>query len=106
MTPDLLVLSAAAGALFVFAVVRRQAAMKVTFNVAATALRVAVAAVVFREILGPDRPVSLHGWAAAVAAMIAYQLVAVVTMRVVTLLGGSGGTEGEATHPSGHPRHV
>jgi hypothetical protein len=34
LTPNVLVLSAAAAALFVFAVVRRQPAMKVTFNVA------------------------------------------------------------------------
>lgn len=88
LTPNLLVLSAAAGALFVFAAVRRQAAMKVTFNVAATGLRVAVAAVVFRELLGAHSPVSPMGWAAAVAAMIAYQIVSVITLRVVTLLAG------------------
>src|ERR1700734_716800 len=45
LTPNLLVLSAAAAALFVFTAVRRQSPMKVTFNVAATALGIAVAAV-------------------------------------------------------------
>jgi diguanylate cyclase (GGDEF)-like protein len=89
LTPNVLVLSAAAAALFVFAVVRRQLAMKVTFNVAATGLRVAVAAVVFREILGTHSPVSsLVGWVAAVAAMVAFQIVSAVTLRVVTLLAG------------------
>ena len=89
LTPNVLVLSAAAAALFVFAVVRRQLAMKVTFNVAATGLRVAVAAVVFREILGTHSPVSsLVGWVAAVAAMVAFQVVSAVTLRVVTLLAG------------------
>ena len=89
LTPNVLVLSAAAAALFVFAIVRRQLAMKVTFNVAATGLRVAVAAVVFREILGTHSPVSsLVGWVAAVAAMVAFQVVSAVTLRVVTLLAG------------------
>jgi diguanylate cyclase (GGDEF)-like protein len=89
MTPNLLVLSAAAAALFVFAVVRRQPAMKVTFNVAGAGLRVAVAAVVFRELLGTHSPVSsLVGWVAAVAAMVAFQIVAAITLRVVTLLAG------------------
>ena len=89
MTPNLLVLSTAAAALFVFAVVRRQPAMKVTFNVAGAGLRVAVAAVVFRELLGSNSPVSsLVGWVAAVAAMVAFQIVSAATLRVVTLLAG------------------
>ena len=88
LTPNLLVLSAAAAALFVFAVVRRQPPMKVAFNVAAAGLRIAVAAVVFREILGTHSPVSLVGWVAAVAAMVAFQIVSAVTLRVVTLLAG------------------
>ena len=89
LQPDLLVFSAATAALFVFAVVRRQPAMKVSFNVAATGLRVAVAAVVFRELLGTNSPVkSVVGWVAAVAAMVAFQIVSAVTMRVVTLLAG------------------
>ncbi len=88
LSPNLLVLSAACAVLFVFAAVRRQAALKVTFNVAATALATAVAAVVFRELLGGHSPVSLLGWAAAAAAMIAYQIVSAVALRVVTLLAG------------------
>jgi hypothetical protein len=89
LTPNLLVLAAAAAGLLVFAVVRRQPAMKVTFNVAATALRVAVAAVVFRELLGTHSPVSsFAGWVAAVAAMVAFQIVSAVNLRVVTLLAG------------------
>ena len=88
LIPNLFVLSAAAATLFVFAVVRRQAPMKVAFNVASTGLGIAVATVVFREILGTHSPVSLVGWAAAVVAMIAYQVVAAVALRVVTLLAG------------------
>ncbi len=88
LSPNLLVLSAGGAVLFVFAAVRRQAALKVTFNVAATALATAVAAVVFREFLGTHSPVSLVGWAAAAAAMIAYQIVSAVALRVVTLLAG------------------
>ena len=88
LSPNLLVLSAAAAALFVFTVVRRQAPMKVTFNVAATALGIAVAAVVFRELLGSHSPVSLAGWTAATAALISFQALSPVALRVVTTLAG------------------
>ena len=88
LSPDLLVLSAACAAAFVFTVLRRQAAMKVTFNVASSALAVAVAAIVFRELLGTHSPVSLVGWASAAAALIASQVVFPLTLKVVTLLAG------------------
>ena len=89
VTPNLLVLSTAAAALFVLAVVRRQPPLKVTFNVPAHGLRVAVAAVVFRELLGTHSPVSsLMGWVAVLAAMVAFHIVGTVTLRIVTLLAG------------------
>ena len=88
LTPSLLVLSTTAAALFVFGVVRHQALLKLVFNVCATALGVAVAAVVFRELLGTHSPVSLVGWAGAVAAMLTYQVVSALAMRFVTLLAG------------------
>jgi diguanylate cyclase (GGDEF)-like protein len=88
LTPNLLVLSAATSVFIVFAGVRRQPALKVTFNVAAAALATAVAVVVFRELLGTHSPVSLVGWAVAASAMIAFQIVSALAIRVVTLLAG------------------
>ena len=88
LTPDLVVLSAATAVFIIFAGVRRQPFLKVSFNVAAAALATAVAAVVFRELLGTHSPVSLVGWAVAAAAMIAFQIVSAVAIRVVTLLAG------------------
>jgi diguanylate cyclase (GGDEF)-like protein len=88
LSPNTLVLSAACAAAFVFTVLRRQAAMKVVFNVASSALAVAVAAVVFRELLGTHSPVSLVGWASAAAGLIASQIVWPVTLKIVTMLAG------------------
>ena len=75
LSPNLLVLSTVCAVAFVFLVIRRQAMLKVTFNVASTALATALAAVVFRELLGTHSPVSLVGWAAAAAALISAQIV-------------------------------
>ncbi len=88
LSPNLLVLSTLCGVVFVFLVIRRQAMLKLTFNVATTALATAVAAVVFRELLGTHSPVSLVGWAAAAAALISAQIVGQLALRVVTLLAG------------------
>ncbi len=88
LSPNLLVLSTVCAVAFVFLVLRRQAMLKVTFNVASTAMLTALAAVVFRELLGTHSPVSLRGWAAAAAALISAQIVAPLTLRVVTLIAG------------------
>ena len=63
---------------------------------------VAVAAV--RLPRAPGHPQSgqlLVGWAAAAAAMVAYQIVSALTFRVVDAPGGPGGTEAKPDHPSG-----
>ena len=88
LSPNLLVLSTLCGVVFIFLVIRRQAMLKLTFNVASTALATALAAVVFRELLGTHSPVSLVGWAAMAAALISAQIVAQLALRVVTLLAG------------------
>jgi len=88
LSPNLLVLSTVGAVVFVFGLLRRQSALKVTFNVAGAALTTAVAAVVYREILGTHTPVSGIGWVAAAAAMIAFQIVSALALRVVTLLAG------------------
>ncbi len=94
LSPNLLVLSTLCGVVFVFLVIRRQAMLKLTFNVASTALATAVAAVVFRELLGTHSPVSLVGWAAAAAALISAQIVGQLALRVVTLLAGQTAKKG------------
>ena len=88
LSPNILVLSTAGAALFVFAFVRRQALVKTTFNVASTALQTAVAAVIFREILGTHSPVSLVGWVASVTALCSTLIVSPLALRVVTRLAG------------------
>ena len=88
LSPGLLVLSVSAAVFLVFGVVRRQAPVKVAFNVAVAALATAIAAVVFRELLGGHSPVSLVGWAVALAAMISYQIVTALSMDIVTRLAG------------------
>ena len=88
LSPGPLVLAAAGAVLFVFAFVRRQAPMKVAFNVATAGFATAVAAVVFHELLGAHSPVSLVGWAVALAAMISFQIVTTLSMHIVTLIAG------------------
>ncbi|HEX4126522.1 MAG TPA: EAL domain-containing protein [Acidimicrobiales bacterium] len=88
LSPGPLVLAAAGAVLFVFAFVRRQAPMKVAFNVATAGFATAVAAVVFHELLGAHSPVSLVGWAVALAAMISFQIVTTASMHIVTLIAG------------------
>jgi len=84
LSPPLLVLASIVAAAFVFFVLRRQALHKVCFNVAAGGLGVAIAAVVYREILGAASAVSPWGWAAAVAAMT----VNAITMIVLVIVMG------------------
>ena len=73
---------------FIFTVLRRQALMKMAFNVASAAFATALAATVFREILGNHSPVSLLGWAAAAAALVTSQVTTSLTLRVISLLNG------------------
>ena len=61
--PDLLVVGCVVSEMVVFATVHRQPLIKVFFNASSTGFAVAVAAVVFREFLGGQSPVSWRGWA-------------------------------------------
>jgi diguanylate cyclase (GGDEF)-like protein len=88
LSPNVLVLSAVCAVAFAFAVLRRQPLLKVTFNVTSVGLRAAIAAIVFRELLGSHSPVSLRGWLAAAAALIATEITTAVCLRVVTTLNG------------------
>ena len=69
LAPNLLVLASVCGSVIAFAVLRRQHPMKVAFNVASLAFAAALAATLFRELLGTRSPVSLLGWAAAAVAV-------------------------------------
>ena len=88
LSPKMLVLCCIVAETFVFAVLRRQGAMKVAFNVASGALCMAVTAIVFRQVLGSHSPVSLQGWAAAGAALCASAAATMIMVLTVMKLNG------------------
>ncbi len=88
LSPPLFVLSCVVGELFVYGILRRQALVKVFFNVASNAFCAAVAAVIFRELLDGHSPVSLGGWAAVAAALLIFYLVATLNFRLVIWMNG------------------
>ena len=88
LAPNLLVLSAVCSVAFTYAVVHRQAPMKVVFNMAAAPLGTAIAAIVYRQILGAHSPVSLLGWAAAAAALVTIEITQPLALGVVIRLNG------------------
>ncbi len=88
LSPNLLVLSTACAVGFNFALLRRLAPLKVAFNVASYALAAALAALVYRELLGAHSPVSLIGWAAGVAALVTCDVALHLALRIVIKLNG------------------
>jgi diguanylate cyclase (GGDEF)-like protein len=88
LDPNILVLATVCSSFVALAVLRRQALMKVAFNVGSVAFATALAATVFREILGTHSPISLLGWGAAAAALITNQVTTTLTVRVITMLNG------------------
>jgi diguanylate cyclase (GGDEF)-like protein len=88
LSPQLLVLSCVLANLLALGLLRKQAPIKLFFNVASGALSAAVSAVVFRAILGSHSPVSLLGWVAAAAALCAESVITVLAVRVVMKLNG------------------
>lgn len=87
LSPTLLVLSAVCAEVFVRVGPRRQPAFKAFFNVASCAMSIALAALVYREMLGSSSPVSLWGWLAASAglctSMVSTILMARIVMKVI-----------------------
>jgi diguanylate cyclase (GGDEF)-like protein len=83
LSPVLLVLSGVCAELFVAAGVRRQRPFKVFVNVASVALSIALAALVYRELLSSSKPVSFWGWLAAGAALCTSMISASLMVRVV-----------------------
>ena len=88
LRPDLLVVGCVVREMVVFATVHRQPLIKVFFNASSTGFAVAVAAVVFREFLGGQSPVSWRGWAAVIAAVCSKELISTLNFRVVAKLNG------------------
>jgi diguanylate cyclase (GGDEF)-like protein len=87
LSPSLLVLACTC-ANAVFYAGRRRGLIKVVFNVAMTGLSTAVAAVVYRKLLGTHDPVSILGWAVAVAALAALVLTINLTIAIMAKLYG------------------
>jgi diguanylate cyclase (GGDEF)-like protein len=88
LAPPALVLAAVCAEALVNTIVNRQALVKVAFNVASSGLSVAVAAAVFRALLGASSPVSLRGWAVAGAALCATAVVTALALRGVLKVYG------------------
>ena len=88
LAPNILVLASICGSVIAFAVLRKQNPMKVAFNVASLALAAALAATLFRELLGSRSPVSLLGWAAAAVAVLANEATITLTLRGIATLSG------------------
>jgi diguanylate cyclase (GGDEF)-like protein len=87
-SPPVLVLSLFTAALAVFALARRQEPSQVVNNVATSAFAAAVAAIVFRQLLGAHSPVSPFGWGAGAAALATGNVIAVEAVRLYMSLNG------------------
>ena len=83
LSPALLVLACVCAEIFVRVGPRRQAAFKAYFNVVSAATCIALAAVVYREVLGSAQPVSFWGWLAAGAGLLTSMIAAALMVRVV-----------------------
>ena len=88
LAPNILVLASACSSVIAFGVVRKQNPMKLAYNVASLAFAAALAATVFREILGTHSPVSLLGWAAAAVAGMTSEVTSTLTLRGIAALSG------------------
>ncbi len=88
LAPSLLVLSAVCAVALTFTALRRQALLKMAFNVASAAFVTALTVLIYRELLGSHSPVSLVGWVVGAAAIVAGQVSSTFLLRVVTMLNG------------------
>jgi diguanylate cyclase (GGDEF)-like protein len=88
LAPNILVLASICASVTAFAVLRRQDPVKVAYNVASLAFATALAATVYRELLGTRSPVSLLGWAAAAVAAMTSEASTTLTLRGITTLSG------------------
>ena len=88
LSPTLLVVCAVCAETFVRAGPRRQPALKLLFNVTSGALSIALAAIVYRELLRSFSPMSFWGWLAAAAALCTSMIATTLLVRVVMKLNG------------------
>jgi diguanylate cyclase (GGDEF)-like protein len=88
VSPAVLVLSRLVGEALVFGVVRRQSPLKLTFNTATAAASAAVAATIYRPLLGHHQAFGPAGWAAGAAALAAAAIVSQASVTIVIRLHG------------------
>lgn len=87
LSPLLLVLCGVCAELFVGLGPRRQPMLKVFFNVASSAMSIALAALVYRMVLA-GHAVSLRGWVAAAAGLCTSMIATALMVRIVMKLAG------------------
>ena len=90
VSPSDLVLAQLVGAAIALAVVRRQAIVKLAFNLALFALTALVASLIFHGVLDGRSAVGAHGWVAAFAATAAAMIIGVgMVVLAISLSEGS-----------------
>ncbi len=90
VSPHELVLAQLIGAAIALAVVRRQAIVKLAYNLAHFSLVTVVAAIIFHGILGNNAGVGAHGWAAAFTATMAAMVIGVaMVLLAISLTEGA-----------------
>jgi diguanylate cyclase (GGDEF)-like protein len=88
LAPSLLILCVVCAETFVRVGPHRQPFVKSFFNVASGAISVALAIIVYRELLGSSSPVSVRGWVAAAVALITSTVATTSSVRIVIALAG------------------
>ncbi len=86
LPPPLLLLSRLVAGAPVLILHRRQAPMKVVFNLCNNAINMSVVAAVYRAVLGHGSPLTPGGWGAAFAALVAGHLVDTCTITIAASL--------------------
>jgi diguanylate cyclase (GGDEF)-like protein len=88
LTPQLLVLACLVASGITFLILSRQAIVKAAGNLAAGAFSTAIAALVYRALLGSHDPVSIRGWGAAAVALITSVVVTNLMIPIWTKIHG------------------
>ncbi|MEY2432284.1 MAG: hypothetical protein QOC92_2009 [Acidimicrobiaceae bacterium] len=83
LSPAALVVGRLAGSLFALAIVRRQAPIKLAFNLAYFLLDTCAAVLVYRAVLGGAAPFEPRGWLAAVAATTTSLVIGAIAVSLV-----------------------
>jgi diguanylate cyclase (GGDEF)-like protein len=86
LSPALLILGIVCAETFVRLVMHRRPPLNVAFNVASAGLGAAMAAIIFRGILGSSSPIGWRGWPAAAVALCSFLVLVSVNQWVVNKL--------------------